>query len=197
MANEKKCTACLEVKDIDLFYKSKRGLFGRRSQCKTCCVDKAMARYSKEERSEKFKKWLDRNHQYNSERKKQWVNNNRHKIRKYDQEYRPQYYQKCDPQYLIARNLRSRLYKAFKNNQKTGSAIKDLGCSVDQLKFHLEHQFQEGMTWDNYGKWHIDHIRPLSSFDLTKREELLEACHYTNLQPLWAEDNLRKSDNER
>ena len=75
-----------------------------------------------------------------------------------------------------------------------GSAVRDLGCSVEELKRHLEKQFQPKMNWENYGLygWHIDHIKPLVNFDLTNREQFLEACHYTNLQPLWAEDNLSK-----
>jgi len=94
----------------------------------------------------------------------------------------------------LATNLRSRLRDAIKRNQKSGSAVRDLGCSIEFLKKHLEDQFTEGMSWSNYGRygWHIDHIIPLDSFDLTNREELLKACNYTNLQPLWAGDNLRK-----
>jgi hypothetical protein len=84
------------------------------------------------------------------------------------------------------------LTHAVRNNQKAGSAVKDLGCSVDELKLYLSSKFADHMSWDNYGEWHIDHIVPLSSFDLTNREELLKACHYTNLQPLWAKDNLKK-----
>ncbi len=76
--------------------------------------------------------------------------------------------------------------------QKVGSAVRDLGCSVDKLKKHLESRFRFGMTWENYGMWHIDHIRPLASFDLTDRVQFLQACHYTNLQPLWAPENLGK-----
>jgi len=91
-------------------------------------------------------------------------------------------------------NLRTRLYCAITRGSKAGSAVKDLGCSIDELKQHLESKFQEGMTWDNYGAWHIDHVKPLASFDLTDRDQFLEACHYTNLQPLWAEDNLKKSN---
>ena len=104
---------------------------------------------------------------------------------------------KTDIQYKLSRNLRNRLRDAVKNNYKDGSAVKDLGCSIKELKQYLESKFLPGMSWDNwtfYG-WHIDHIKPLSSFNLTDRNQLLEACHYTNLQPLWATDNLIKSDN--
>ena len=70
------------------------------------------------------------------------------------------------------------------------------GCSPSELRLHLESQFQVGMTWDNYGMfgWHIDHIKPLSTFDLTDDEEIQAACHFTNLQPLWAYDNLSKKN---
>ena len=90
--------------------------------------------------------------------------------------------------------MRNRLYHAVKKFQKTGSAIQDLGCSIEQFKVYIESQFQPGMSWDNwtFDGWHIDHIKPLSSFDLTDRKQLIDACHYTNLQPLWAEDNMRK-----
>ena len=98
--------------------------------------------------------------------------------------------------YKLSKGLRTRLWSAIKDNQKTGSAVKDLGCSIDELKSYLEFKFLPDMSWDNYGQygWHIDHIKPLSSFNLTDRKQLLEACHYTNLQPLWAKDNLSKSD---
>jgi hypothetical protein len=96
------------------------------------------------------------------------------------------------PEKLIAKRLRSRLYNAIKHTTKSGSAIVDLGCSIEQFKGYLMSKFQEGMSWDNYGKWHIDHIKPLSKFDLTDRQQFLEACHYTNLQPLWAVQNLKK-----
>lgn len=94
------------------------------------------------------------------------------------------------------KNLRSRLYDALKNNQKIGSAVSDLGCSIEELKVHLESKFQLGMTWNNWTKdgWHIDYIRPLASFDLTDKNQVKEACKYINLQPLWAEDNLSKGD---
>lgn len=101
---------------------------------------------------------------------------------------------RTDPQFRIADNLRRRLNKALKRNTRVGSAVRDLGCSIDFLKQYLEERFQSDMTWNNYGEWEIDHIKPLSSFDLTDRDQLLQACHYTNLQPLWAEENARKGD---
>jgi hypothetical protein len=102
---------------------------------------------------------------------------------------------KTNIQYKLSRRLRNRLNKALKSNKKTGSAVKDLGCTINEFKTYLESKFQSGMTWDNWSRegWHIDHIKPLASFDLTDREQLLIACHYTNLQPLWAKDNLIKS----
>lgn len=96
--------------------------------------------------------------------------------------------------YKLSMQLRHRLYLAIKGGQKKGSAVRDLGCTIPELIIHLEKQFQSGMSWDNWTTdgWHIDHIIPLFSFDLTDREQLLKACHYTNLQPLWALDNIRK-----
>ncbi len=98
--------------------------------------------------------------------------------------------------YNLSLSLRSRLHMAIKGSAKTGSAVRDLGCSIPELKLYLEKQFKPGMTWENRSKagWHIDHIMPLASFDLTNRDELLKAVHYTNLQPLWAEENIKKSD---
>jgi len=101
---------------------------------------------------------------------------------------------KSDPQYHIGMLLRERLNNCIRGLAKSGSAVRDLGCSVEKLMDHLESLFAEGMSWNNRGEWHIDHIKPLSSFDLTDREQLLEACHYTNLQPLWAKDNLSKGN---
>jgi hypothetical protein len=92
--------------------------------------------------------------------------------------------------------LRNRIRNALKGNYKSGSAIKDLGCSIEYLKNYLESKFQEGMSWENWAHdgWHIDHIKPLASFDLSDRIQFLQACNYTNLQPLWAKDNIAKSD---
>lgn len=95
--------------------------------------------------------------------------------------------------YKYANHLRQRINRFFKNRDFSVSEL--LGCSNEEFKIHLEKQFAPGMTWDNYGVhgWHIDHIVPLSSAR-NNVERLKELCHYTNLQPLWAEDNRVKSN---
>jgi hypothetical protein len=99
-----------------------------------------------------------------------------------------------DPKFRIACALRTRLWQSIKQNTKKGSSVKDLGCSIPDLLKYLETKFQSGMAWENYGTWHIDHIKPLSLFDLENRKEFLKACNYSNLQPLWAKDNLSKGN---
>ncbi len=90
--------------------------------------------------------------------------------------------------------LSSRLRKVLKTNPKTTSIKNIIGCSIEELKKHLESQFKVRMTWSNHGLWHIDHRKPCSSFDLSDLKQQKEAFHFSNLQPLWAEDNLLKSD---
>ena len=94
----------------------------------------------------------------------------------------------------LASILRRRFLLAVKNNQKSGSAVKDLGCSISEFKKYIESKFSPGMSWENRGAsgWHFDHIKPLCSFDLSDRDQMKVACHYTNIQPMWAIDNLKK-----
>lgn len=101
---------------------------------------------------------------------------------------------KNDLQFKLAAVLRSRIQKFLQSSGKSGSVVRDLGCTVSKLKSHIESQFQEGMSWSNWSQngWHIDHIKPLSSFDLTDRSQFLQACSYKNMRPLWAKENLSK-----
>ena len=159
---------------------------------------------NKNKRKRKNKNWYDVNKEkikikqkeYDKNNKnkrkiknKNWYQKNKNKIRIYRNNKK-----KTDIQYKLSENLRGRLRNAIQGNQKVGSAVKDLGCTIDELKTYLESKFKPSMTWDNYGfyGWHIDHIKPLASFDLTDRKQFLEVCHYTNLQPLWANENLSK-----
>ena len=98
------------------------------------------------------------------------------------------------PYEKLASVIRARIYDVLKNGYKSERTEKLIGITIKELKVYLEKMFLPGMTWENYGfyGWHIDHKIPLSSFDLTKAEEQKKAFHYTNLQPLWAKDNLHK-----
>lgn len=101
-----------------------------------------------------------------------------------------------DPGFKLRMNLRHRIWSALQANEasKSGGIQQLVGCSAADLMRHLEAQFTNGMSWENYGKhgWHVDHIRPCASFDLTDSEQQRQCFHYTNLQPLWATDNIKK-----
>jgi len=122
------------------------------------------------------------------EKQKQWRLRNKISRREYIRNKRS-----TDINCRISHNISSRVRIALEGNPKFSTTMKLVGCSVERLKFHLESMFQQGMNWDNYGKWHIDHIEPCANFDLSIPEEQTACFHYTNLQPLWAKDNLRKN----
>ena len=99
-----------------------------------------------------------------------------------------------DIEFRLKKNLRARVNNVIKKGYKAGSAVRDLGCSPRELKLFIESKWQYGMTWGNYGLsgWHIDHIIPLCKFNLLDSIQFKKAVHYTNLQPLWANDNWSK-----
>ncbi len=126
----------------------------------------------------------------------------RPEIKTRDREYNKNRY-KNNIQYKLSCRLRIRIsnfLKAKNNTKKIGSAVRDLGCSIDEFKAYLESKFEPWMTWENYGAWdlkkrtwQIDHIIPLCKFSLEKKEDFLKACHYTNLQPLCSHANYKKN----
>ena len=119
---------------------------------------------------------------------------NRKKITQHYLEYERNR-KKIDPEFKLIKTLRSRLNSAIKvkNASKFDNTLNLTGCSLTFLKGYLEAKFVPGMTWDNHGKWHIDHIKPCCSFNMLDEEEQKKCFHYTNLQPLWAVNNLSKS----
>jgi hypothetical protein len=102
---------------------------------------------------------------------------------------------KHDPIWKMQRQVRTRICNAIKNANalKRGRSAVLLGCDAMTLRRHIESQFGDGMKWENHGQWHIDHIRPVASFDLATESGQLAAFNYTNLQPLWAWENLSKN----
>ena len=179
---------------LEISHKRKNGDVVYKTTCRTC-----RGRTINVEAQKRYRKQY---YQLNKERElvkgKRWRENNPDKVKQYNiasRNIRNNYCKKrlkYDIDYRIVKYLRIRLYNALKNNQKHGSAVRDLGCSIEEFKRHLELKFQPGMSWDNYGQWHIDHVKPLSKFNLSSPEELKKACHYSNLQPMWAKDNLSK-----
>lgn len=99
---------------------------------------------------------------------------------------------RADPFFRLCHRLRTRLWHATKGRMRTERAIELLGCTAEELRTKLESQFQPGMSWNNYGQWHVDHKHPLSLFDLFDEEQLKKSCHFSNLQPMWASENIRK-----
>jgi hypothetical protein len=140
----------------------------------------------------KLHKLYNKKHQKELKQYKvEWYQKNRERIIKQRNIYNHNKL-RTDINFRILSNLRCRLHQAVKGISKTASTIKLLGCNIDLLRLHLQSKFQPGMSFSNYGKWHIDHIIPCARFDLSKKSEQKKCFHYTNLQPLWAEDNLIK-----
>ena len=125
---------------------------------------------------------------------KDWRKINKNKLKEYNKN---QYNNNAKHKLIII--LRARIGKALKYNLKSKNTKKLLGCSIEELKQHLEKQFKEGMNWTNNTQfgWHIDHIVPCDKFDLSKEEEQSKCFHYTNLQPLWWKENLTKSNQKQ
>jgi len=134
------------------------------------------------------KKTFDRKVKKVSKNARKYKKNNKEKLRAYHKERRK------NPRWKLLGNFRSRITIALKDSKKADHSVELLGCTPNELKAYLESKFTDGMTFDNYGKygWHIDHIKPCSSFDLSDPKQQKECFHYTNLQPLWAKDNYSK-----
>jgi len=101
---------------------------------------------------------------------------------------------KTDIQFYLRHHISARMIDAIEGRKKSASTVALLGCTIPELKSHLESLFALGMTWDNRGQWHIDHIRPCASFDLTDPLQQRQCFNFRNLQPLWAIDNYRKGN---
>jgi len=181
----KQCKDCNEIKPMDDFYYHEPSKDKRNCRCKIC-----FSLYYKQLRKTPEKKAKDAAYrEQNKERKREYAKiyskENKEKKAIYRREYRKR------PQVKAKRQASKRIYRLL-NREYTNSQL--TGCSFQELTSHIESQFTEGMSWDNYGfyGWHIDHIRPCVSFDLTDPEQQKACFHYSNLQPLWAKDNLVK-----
>ena len=200
----KRCSKCEEEKPLDAFGREAAKRDGRRSECKICGSLGRKERWKndpeyREKMIERTTRWKKENTERVRITTAKWKKENTERVRIQDRIYQKRRRLE-DLNYRLKCNLRSRISRAVRHN-KAGSAVRDLGCSVGEFRVYMEGLFCEGMTWSNYGfgmdKWNIDHIIPLSCFNLSDPEQLKKACHYTNLQPLWMPDNIRKSNAPR
>lgn len=170
------------------------------SKLRFCCKECRKREYNALKKSEYNKNWYKINREKQMQNAYRYVENNKEKVREYKKSY-DKLKAKENQEYRIKRSLRARLRSVLKDKPKKGSAIKELGCSVSEFKSYLESKFLFGMNWENYGsgkgKWQIDHIRPIRSFDLLNEVDFKKANHYTNLQPLWHNEHVIKTRSDR
>lgn len=185
------CTLCNIEKEFEEFHTSKNGKYGYNSQCKDCV--NAKGRKFKTDNREAI---LTQRKQYNIDNKDKRAEDRKRDIVRTRQTKQAREVQRCieDEGYRITRNIRKSVQCAFMSNQNMDVYHELLGCTPRQARRHVEEQWEFNMTWDNYGTtgWHVDHIKPLASFDLTDVKQQKECFHYSNTQPLWAHDNMSK-----
>jgi hypothetical protein len=213
----KKCNKCKQTQSINNFYKDKTKKDGFRTICKSCHKKYILINIdyilesNKKRANEYYKinreKVLKRVKEYQKiniiKIKKYQIHYrkfNKSKIKEYDKNHRKEINQKRNQRLKenislkILHNLRGRIRLALKGICKSKKTLELIGCSVEELKAHLEKQFKPNMSWKNYGYygWHIDHIKPCCQFNLNKEEEQKLCFNWQNLQPLWREENMKK-----
>lgn len=205
---QKQCKDCSLVKDLSFFNKNPNGILKVEPRCKVCqsLYNKKYREQNKEKISLQRKGYYQNNKEVIKLKAKNYADTNTDNIRiqrkTYYQNNKPIIFEKAriyinkkrktDPVFKLKESLRHRINMSLKSKKwKKNNTLKQyIGCSFEDLKFWFEFWFEEGMTWENHGRWHIDHIIPLS---LAKnKQEMYKLCHYKNLQPLWALDNIRK-----
>jgi len=195
----KTCTKCGVEKLLVDFSLSKSGKFGRHSWCKACiCVRQRRPEHRARQRARQQRP-AAREYQRAYRRRQGFkAQQQAYQQRPEAREQRRAYVyhrRQTDPGFKLKHNLCKRLRKALQGRSKSARTLELIGCDIDFLRRWLEAKFLPGMTWENYGVWHIDHIMPCASFDLSDPVQQRTCFRWTNLQPLWAADNIRKSDN--
>ena len=207
----KRCCKCNELLTLKHFGKLSKSKDGFKYECKNCRIEYYQENIVKI--AVRRKRYYENNREIMLEKLSVYRNEQRENNKDWNVEYKALYYQenkvaikkrttlnhyarlKSDIGYKLLCRCRSRIWYALKGRvDKTKRTRELIGCSTDELKEYLENKFTDGMNWDNYGEWHIDHIKPCASFNFTNEEEQNECFNYTNLQPLWAMDNMKKHD---
>ncbi|MDB4277956.1 hypothetical protein N9895_02840 [Gammaproteobacteria bacterium] len=183
----------LKENDVEMGPSGRRFIGGRKV---------AMKKYhskpeTKERKRKNYDKWYENNKEHRKQYLKEYRENNIEKIRKTKRDYERNRKAR-DPLYKLISNFRTAIYQVLKesNVDKNEHYFDVLPYSQEELIQHLENQFTDDLTWDNYGEWHVDHIIPISSFNIQEMgdEEFIKCWSLKNLQPLWGEENIRKSN---
>jgi hypothetical protein len=201
----KNCNKCNEVKSYEFFSKHKSYKDGYQTTCKSCINKNTKLYYLKnkekiKEYSKKYQKKSIKKKEYTKKyylKNKEYHNEYSKKHQKENKEYYNEYYKnrrkndstfkfKCNVRCLISYSFK-RGINQFRKNAKTEDI---LGCTIEEFRDYISLKFTKGMSFDNHGKWHLDHIIPLASAET--EEDILRLNHYTNFQPLWAADNISK-----
>jgi len=192
---KKHCPTCDTWKCLDEYTKQSSSWDNLARMCRKCFND-----YKREKR--KTKKYIEKDKEYyknycESGRRKEtdrlrYIEKKEEIIEKVIAYNKKKYH--TDSYYKLKTTLRNRVGKVLREAKvkKNHKSMDLIGASPSFVMGYLEAKFTEGMTWENHGEWHIDHVQPCCSFDLTSEEEQKKCFHYSNLQPLWAKDNLAK-----
>jgi len=193
----KTCSKCKEEKELTEFYKDKSKKSGVMSQCKLCRKDKPKYIRNTEDKIQSkrisCKKYREKNKEKISSYYKKYFQKNKQRINKNRTQYKKNR-SKIDNVF----KLRISYYKiisrsfAFNSHKKNTKTTEILGCEIDFFKEYIESKFLKGMSWDNRSEWHLDHIIPISS--AKTEEDVIRLNHYTNFRPLWAKENIQKSN---
>ena len=188
----KRCCKCGETKELEQFNKNRSRKDGLQPECKACNAAHRAA--NREHIAAQQAAWRAENREQIAAQQATYRAKTRQQKAKYLAEY-ARNRRRTDPDFRLRENLRCRLKMAIRSNAKTGSAVRDLGCSIAELWLHLESQFQPGMTRENYGTvWSIDHIYPLTKAHLSDRVQFLAVNNWRNLQPMFGPENFSKND---
>lgn len=201
----KSCIKCQIPKSLNCFHILSESKDGHRNICKDCrkIIGKQYFQNNKSTYRENTKSWRKNNpeklkiyYKKDSIKRKNYFKIYRITHRK-ERAFYSRTKQLTDINYKLSLRLRHRVYIALKSKgiKKLHRTMDLLGCNIETFKSHLQSQFKTNMNWANYGKWHIDHIKPCANFDLTNPTEQKICFHYSNMQPLWAHENLQKWKN--
>ncbi|GHT66416.1 hypothetical protein FACS1894110_10060 [Spirochaetia bacterium] len=189
----KVCTVCGEEKPLEEYHNHPNGKYGKKSMCKSCASKKWTA-YRKKNKERLNKNSIEYNKKHRKHLYELRVIYEKEHPEKIKEWTRNRWYKQNN--YRIKNNLGRRVISALKKYGLTKDRhTKELvGCSIAELKRHIQDQFEIGMSWDNYGRggWVIDHIKPCAMFDLTNQKQRSKCFHYTNLRPLWDHENAQK-----